>query len=113
MTRIIPENIIKGHVFKSGQIITVEDVDILKKIGRKNINVADNGGFGQEWVHEDEVALTFAPGYGGRWSYFHRGSHRGQSHPPGRAGWAVSVVDESRLEILKLPATSCGESPTV
>ena len=106
MTRIIPENV-KGPAFKHGHTITVEDIDILKKMGRKNIYVEGQRIPGQEWVHEDEAALTFARAMAGDGVTFTEVPSEGKvTLLAERDG--LLVVDEDRLEIFNLvPGVMC------
>ncbi len=59
MTRIIPGKK-KGPAFTRGQIITDEDIVLLKKMGKEKIYVVDEHADLSEWVHENEAAVAFA-----------------------------------------------------
>ena len=106
MTRIIPENV-KGPAFKHGQVITAEDVGILKKMGRKNIYVEDREGAGRQWVHEDEAALAFARAMAGDGVTLTEAPSEGKATLLAKRD-GLLVVDEDRLEIFNLvPNVMC------
>ena len=106
MTRIIPENA-KGPAFKHGHTITPEDIDILKKMGRKNIYLEDQAGTGQQWVHEDEAALAFARAMAGDGVTFTESPTEGKATLLAKRD-GLLVADEDRLKIFNLvPDVMC------
>ena len=66
MTQIIPD-IKKGPLFKKGHVITEDDIEKLKSIGKNNIYVLD---IQQDEIHEDEAALKMAPAFAGTGIHF-------------------------------------------
>ena len=106
MTRVIPENA-KWPAFRHGHTITAEDIDILKKMGRKNIYVEDQKGADQQWVHEDEAALAFARTMAGDGVTFTKAPSEGKTTLLAKRD-GLLVADEDRLEIFNLvPDVMC------
>jgi molybdenum cofactor synthesis domain-containing protein len=58
ITEIIPERKIKRRAFKRGHVITPDDLERLRDLGKKTIFVWDDDS-GE--IHEDEAATTTAP----------------------------------------------------
>jgi formylmethanofuran dehydrogenase subunit E len=59
MTRIVPGKE-KGAAFKSGHVVTKNDIEPLLKMGKKKLYSHGANFPGAEWVHEDEAAILFA-----------------------------------------------------
>ncbi len=59
MTRIVPGKE-KGAAFTAGQVITVGDVCRLQHMGREHVYVEEEATVSEEWVHENDAALSFA-----------------------------------------------------
>ncbi len=57
MTRIIPKSE-KGPAFKTGHVVETDDIDLLLSMGKKTVYVEGNTSTDDDWVHEDEAALT-------------------------------------------------------
>ncbi len=56
LTKIVPGEF-KGAAFKKGHIISKEDVNTLKDMGKYNINVFE---LSEDMIHEDEAAIRIA-----------------------------------------------------
>lgn len=95
MTRIIP-NSEKGPAFKNGHVVDKDDIDLLLTMGKKTVYVADVTSPGDEWVHENEAALTLARVMAGGGVTFTDVPREGKvTFSADRAG--LLVVDEERL----------------
>lgn len=56
VTKIVPEEF-KGAAFKKGHIITEQDIDVLKSMGKNNINIVE---LESGMIHEDDAATRIA-----------------------------------------------------
>ncbi len=106
MTQIIPGES-KGPVFKAGQTISAGDLCRLHEMGRRNVFLSDNLPDGQEWVHENEAALTFAKAMCGEGVGHETQAKEGKIKiSAARSG--LLMVNESRLEAFNLaPGVMC------
>ncbi|MDD4680822.1 MAG: molybdopterin-binding protein [Clostridia bacterium] len=62
LTQIIPGEF-KGSKFKKGQVISIDDIDILLSMGKRHLYVVDKN---DSDVHEDEAAMRIASAAAGK-----------------------------------------------
>ena len=63
ITRIVPGKS-KGPAFKKGHIITVDDLPILRDMGKSNVYILDPD---RGYIHEDDAARVLADAFQGKW----------------------------------------------
>ena len=66
LTKIVPGEF-KGAAYKKGQVVTEEDVEALKKMGKHHIWVID---LADDEIHEDEAAMRIARALAGEEVHF-------------------------------------------
>jgi formylmethanofuran dehydrogenase subunit E len=97
----------KGPAFRRGQRIDAGDVCRLQRMGRQRVYVEDEKADREDWVHEDEAAVTFAGAIAGEGVCF---SDRPRE---GKIGFIADrdglfTVEESRLERFNMiPGVMC------
>ncbi|MBW1846857.1 MAG: trehalose-binding protein [Deltaproteobacteria bacterium] len=106
MTRIIP-NKEKGPAFKRDQLVLAEDICRLQQMGRQTVYTAENKPDDENWIHEDDAALSFAKKMAGD-GVMHT------EHPrEGKADLIADrdglfVTDEKRLQLFNMiPGVMC------
>ena len=97
LTEIIPGES-KGAVFKKGQIIGAGDLCQLHRMGKQHVYVDDGKGPGDGWVHENEVALSFAEKMAGKGVTYIEPPHEGKINFKAAIG-GLLVVSDHQLEI--------------
>jgi len=97
LTEIIPGES-KGAVFKKGQIIGAGDLCQLHRMGKQHVYVDDGKGPGDGWVHENEVALSFAAKMAGKGVTYIEPPHEGKINFKAAIGGFL-VVSDHQLEI--------------
>lgn len=97
MTEIIP-GVNKGPAFRKGDLIGAGDLCRLHQMGKHHVYVDDETGPGDQWVHENDAAISFARAMSGPGVCF--------SEPPreGKVSFSAKdsgllVVDDRRLEV--------------
>lgn len=106
MTQIIPGES-KGPVFKAGQKISAGDLCRLHEMGRRNVFLRENLPDNQEWVHENDVAMSFAKAMCGEGTSHEAEAKEGKVKiSAARDG--LLIVNEERLETFNLvPGVMC------
>ena len=97
LTEIIPGES-KGAVFKKGQVIGAGDLCQLHRMGKQHVYVDDGKGPGDGWVHENEVALSFAAKMAGKGVTYIELPHEGKINFKAAIG-GLLVVSDHQLEI--------------
>jgi formylmethanofuran dehydrogenase subunit E len=97
LTEIIPGES-KGAVFKKGQVIGAGDLCQLHRMGKQHVYVDDGKGPGDGWVHENEVALSFAGKMAGKGVTYIEPPHEGKINFKAAIG-GLLVVSDHQLEI--------------
>lgn len=111
MTMIVP-HASKNALFKRGQVIEAGDLCRLQRMGRRRIHVQKSEGYGSDWVHEDEAALTFAEAMAGDGVKFNAPPREGKvSLFSDRDG--LFVVNEDQLRRFnEIPGIICATRKT-
>jgi len=100
MTRIVPGKF-KGPAFKRGQTITAGDVCRLQQMGRMNLYSVEQNLSGEEWIHEDKAAESFAEPMAGTGVIYQKPPQEGKiTFSASRDG--LLMVDQKRLEAFNL-----------
>ncbi len=100
MTQIIPGKS-KGPAFRHGQVITGGDICRLQQMGRQNIYIQDKNHIGNEWVHENDAAVSFAQEMTGQGIIFQKQPHEGKINLKASCD-GLLTVDEDRLEMFNM-----------
>lgn len=106
MTQIIP-NKDKGPAFKKGQRLLTEDLCRLQQMGRQAIYTAEDNPDLQQWIHEDDAALSFAGKMSGDGVRYTETPREGKADLiADRDG--LFVIDEKRLQLFNtIPGVMC------
>ena len=107
MTEIIPDTS-KGPGFKKGHVLTAGDLCQLHRMGKQHIYVdSDHTPSPDQWVHENDAALSFAKAMSGQ------GVEYPESPSEGKINFTAAidgllVIDENLLEIFnQVPGVIC------
>jgi len=100
LTRIDPGKF-KGVAFKKGHVVTLDDIPLLKRIGKENLYILE---IGEGQLHEDDAALRIAPAIAGShliWT----DPREGKSNLVSDCNGLLNVDVDALREINKLGAT--------
>jgi formylmethanofuran dehydrogenase subunit E len=100
MTQILPGKS-KGSAFKHGQTITAGDICRLQQMGRQNIYIQDNNHIGNDWVHENDAAVSFAKAMTGQGIIFQDQPDEGKIDLKASCD-GLLIVDEQCLEMFNM-----------
>jgi len=106
MTQIIP-NKKKGPAFKKDQLVLAEDICRLQQMGRQSIYTAEDNPDDENWIHEDEAALSFADQMAGEGICFTEHPREGKADIiADRDG--LFMADQKRLQLFNMiPGVMC------
>ena len=100
MTRIVPGKF-KGPAFKRGQTIIAGDVCRLQQMGRMNLYLEKHPLSGEDWIHEDRAAESFAELMAGPGIVYQKPPQEGKiTFVASRDG--LLVIDQERLEAFNM-----------
>lgn len=107
MTEIIPGKS-KGPIFLHGQQISVGDVCRLQQMGRSNVYLQEEAGEpGDQWVHENDAARSFARSMAGPGTRVSDAPREGKMNVFADHD-GMLLVDETRLEAFNsVPGVMC------
>ena len=106
MTEIIPGES-KGPAFTKGHAIGAGDLCRLQQMGRQHIYVDDGNSLGDQWVHENEAALSFARSLAGKGVCFTEPAREGKISLKA-INDGLLMVDDQVLETFNLvPGVMC------
>ncbi|CAN2050219.1 formylmethanofuran dehydrogenase subunit E [Candidatus Magnetomoraceae bacterium gMMP-1] len=106
MTQIIPGKE-KGPAFKHGQILNAGDVCRLQQMGRQSVYVDELNSPGEEWVHENKAALSFAKAMAGQGIFFNEVPKEGRITFQAALD-GLLIVDKNHLEAFNsIPGVMC------
>ncbi|HDQ39960.1 MAG TPA: trehalose-binding protein [Desulfonatronum sp.] len=107
MTEIVPGKS-KGPIFLHGQEITVGDVCRLQQMGRSNVYLQEEASVpGDQWLHEDKAARSFAQSMAGPGSRVSNAPREGKMNLYAEHD-GMLLVDETRLEAFNsVPGVMC------
>jgi formylmethanofuran dehydrogenase subunit E len=107
MTEIMPGKS-KGPIFLHGQQISVGDVCRLQQMGRSNVYLQEEAGEpGDQWVHENEAARSFARSMAGSGTRVSDAPREGKMNVFADHD-GMLLVDETRLEAFNsVPGVMC------
>jgi formylmethanofuran dehydrogenase subunit E len=106
MTRIIP-GVEKGPAIHKGDVINSGDICRLQKMGRESVFVEDERSAGEDWVHENSAAQSFAQSMAGDGVIFKGPPREGKLNLIAEKGGLLEVNTQLLEEFNMVPGVMC------